>query len=377
MKIKDQGTTSYCTAYASTSASEYQEGIELSEEYTTAKEGEIQGTPIFNGTDPRTALTSGVKYGYLPKEQSPMNFFRDGWEQPAFWMNYPAVLDGQAITHRKDSYYSVTKTYQGIKEALFQAKNENGVVIICGRWFAEWNNPIGGIVPTPASPNITLHAYIAYDWVMCADGVERLKCQLSQGASFGDGGVLYLSPACITATFGNAWAGTGAFIFRDDTGQTNQAEEIAFYRQLIGLLQNILALLTPPPSPTVPPFTPHRSRIQEWALAIQHQEGGGIQDRNTRNRNPGNLKYTAYTQSLGASDRDSGNFCIFTTYDAGFKALCQFLTDACNGKLVAYDGEETLDQFTTTYAVPPNKNYVKGVANALGVPITTQIKDLL
>lgn len=242
-RIKDQGTTSYCTAFSSTTASEWQEGIELSEEYTTAKEGEVQGTPIFNGTDPRTALTSGVKYGYLPKGQSPFTFEKDGWQVPAEWQLYSPDLDGLAISHRKDSYYSVTKTYEGIKQALFQAKEENGVVIVCGKWFSEWNNPIGGIVPTPASPNITLHAYIAYDWIMCADGIERLKCQLSQGPSFGDGGVLYLSKECVAATFGNAWAGTGAFIFRDDNGQTNQTEEIALYRQLLGLLQNLLALL--------------------------------------------------------------------------------------------------------------------------------------
>lgn len=242
-KIKDQGTTSYCTAFATTTASEWQEGIELAEEYTTAKEGEIQGTPIFNGTQPRIALTSGTKYGYLPKEQSPQLFSRDGWINPAIWMNYPAALDGQAITHRKDSYYSVTKTYEGIKQALYLAREEDGVVIICGRWFGEWNNPIGGIVPTPTSTYMTLHAYIAYDWIMCADGIERLKCQLSQGTGFGDGGVLYLSKECVDATFGNAWAGTGAYIFRDDNGQLNQPDEIALLTQLLGILRNLLAYL--------------------------------------------------------------------------------------------------------------------------------------
>lgn len=242
-KIKDQGTTSYCTAFATTTASEWQEEIELSEEYTTAKEGEVQGTPIYNGTDPRTALTSGTRYGYLPKEQSPLLFSRDGWQKPAIWQNYPPLLDGQATMHRKDSYYSVTKTYTGIKQALYQAKEEGGVVIMCGRWFGEWNNPISGIVPVPASTYITLHAYIAYDWIICADGVERLKCQLSQGTGFGDKGVLYLSKECVDATFGNAWAGTGAYIFRDDNGQINETEEIALYTQLLGLLQNILAYL--------------------------------------------------------------------------------------------------------------------------------------
>lgn len=241
--IKDQGTTSYCTAFASTSASEYQEGIQLSEEYTTAKEGQILGTPIYNGADPRTALKNGVDNGYLPHEQSPLFFPRDGWMTPADWNNYPSNLAGQALAHRKDSYYSVTKTYQGIKNALFQAKEEDGVVIIFGKWYSEWNNPIGGIVPTPGSTYITLHAYVAYDWVVCTDGVERLKCQLSQGTSFGDNGTLYLSPDCIKATFGNSFSGTGAYIFRDDKGQEDETIDPSALEKILGLLLNILALL--------------------------------------------------------------------------------------------------------------------------------------
>lgn len=242
--IKDQGTSSYCTAFACSSASEYQERITLSPEYQTAKEGENQGSPIYNGTNPRNALSTATKYGSLPDEQSPLKFFKDGWQLPAQWQNYPPKLDGQAISHRKDSYYNVTKTYQGMKDALFQAKAENGVVMIFGKWFSQWNNPIGGIVPTPATSAITLHAYVAYDWVVCADGVERIKCQLSQGSGFGDGGTLYLSSECIAATFGNAWSGTGAYIFRDANGQTNSTVSLTYIEQLVATLQQLVALLS-------------------------------------------------------------------------------------------------------------------------------------
>lgn len=241
--IKDQGTTSYCTAFSTTTASEFQEGIQLSEEYTTAMEGMILGYPITGGADPRTALSNGTENGYLPKEQSPLSFPKDGWTVPADWRNYPTNLAGQAISHRKDSYYSVQKTYKGVKDALFQARNENGVVIVFGKWFAEWNNPIGGLVPVPTQPYITLHAYIMYDWETGVDGVERMKCQLSQGSGYGDGGTLYLSPECVAATFGNSWSGTGAYIFRDDTGQNNVPFKISVLQQLIGKLQNLLDAL--------------------------------------------------------------------------------------------------------------------------------------
>lgn len=243
LSIKDQGITSYCTAFATAAVSEYQEKMILSPEYQTAKEGQYQGKPIYDGTSPEVALETARKYGSLPQEQSPLLFSRDGWLTPAEWRNYPPTLDGQAIMHRKDSYYHVTKSYQGIKDALFQAKAENGVVLICGRWFSSWNNPVGGIVPTPSDTYITLHAYVVYDWMTCADGVERLKCQLSQGKSFGDAGTLYLSPDCIKATFGNSWAGTDAFIFRDDNGQNNIAVQITKLQELIGILRNLIELL--------------------------------------------------------------------------------------------------------------------------------------
>ena len=145
--------------------------------------------------------------------------------------------------------------------------------------------------------------------------------------------------------------------------------------EFITALEEIFKAWFKKPIPPVVP--PHISKITPWALAIQHQEGGKIQDRNTRNHNAGNLKFTPYTKSLGALKADSGNFCIFATYDAGFKALTQFLRDACTDKLASYRSTMTLDHFTTIYAVPPNKNYVKGVAKDLGVEITVQIKDLL
>ena len=54
-----------------------------------------------------------------------------------------------------------------------------------------------------------------------------------------------------------------------------------------------------------------QSRISSWAEAIKYEEGWFANSRSYRNRNPGNLKYTSLTASLGATGKDSGNFCIF------------------------------------------------------------------
>ncbi len=140
----------------------------------------------------------------------------------------------------------------------------------------------------------------------------------------------------------------------------------------------------PPPIPDPPPVPkpPHISKIPVWALAIQHEEGGKPWDLNMVNHNPGNLKYSSYTASLGGkkagAGSDGGHFCYFETYDKGFKALCQFLTDAANNLLIPFHHARTLDEFTTVYARPPkNHPYAKNVAKALDVPVTIPIKELL
>lgn len=141
----------------------------------------------------------------------------------------------------------------------------------------------------------------------------------------------------------------------------------------------------PEPLPTVPPTAPpaqHVSKIPAWALAIEKQEGGKPSDLNITQRNPGNLKYSTYTATFkgatkGVKASDGGYFCRFPTRELGLNALEGFLTDACNGRLQSYKPTDTLDKFTTTYALPPNKNYVKAVAKALGVTPETPIKELL
>jgi len=79
---------------------------------------------------------------------------------------------------------------------------------------------------------------------------------------------------------------------------------------------------------------------------------------------------------LGVVGVDKNNFCIFENYDSGFKALCQFLTDAANNRLKPYKNCSLL-QFTNIYALPPNDNYALNVADKLGVLVDIKIKELL
>jgi len=124
------------------------------------------------------------------------------------------------------------------------------------------------------------------------------------------------------------------------------------------------------------------SRIEDWATATQKHEGFYKGSRSYRNNSPGNFRYTKYTASLGANKgKDDKNFIIYNSYEIGFNALKQFLTDACNGELRAYRPDMTLLQFYGVYAPSADgnspKNYATFIANSLGVPISLQIKYLL
>jgi len=147
--------------------------------------------------------------------------------------------------------------------------------------------------------------------------------------------------------------------------------------KIINFIKNFIENMIKPKENIVQIVPPvHISRISAWASAIQHEEGYFPGSRSFRNNNPGNLKLTDYTKSLGASGVDKNNFCIFPTFDKGMSALCQFLTDAANNKLKPYRNCSLL-QFTKIYALPPNDNYANGVALALGVSVDIKIKILL
>ena len=134
-----------------------------------------------------------------------------------------------------------------------------------------------------------------------------------------------------------------------------------------------------------PPIETQPTRLEVWAKAIQAEESSKpprVTDVNVRLKNPGNLKYTSYTASLGGKKStvpglDGGTFCEFPTYTDGLNALKQFLRDAVDGKLKSYKPTDTLKKGTQTYANPPNLGYATNVAKKLGVTIETQIREIL
>jgi hypothetical protein len=99
-----------------------------------------------------------------------------------------------------------------------------------------------------------------------------------------------------------------------------------------------------------------------------------------RQNNPGNLIFTDYTKSLGATKKGD-RFAIFPNYTTGRKALEQFLIDAFSGKLRNFKPDMTILDFFSIYAPLSNKQpnyiYANVVASAIGKTYTTKLKDLI
>ncbi len=114
-----------------------------------------------------------------------------------------------------------------------------------------------------------------------------------------------------------------------------------------------------------------KSYIDDWCDAIKQMEGA----KEYRN-NPGNLRYVG--QQYAVNDK---GFCKFDTYDHGYNALKNLLIRACTGKSTVYHPEMTLIDFYKVYAPASDNNdpinYAKFVANKLGLPVETKIKNLI
>ncbi len=240
--IKDQGTTSYCTAAARSTAASYIHGREMSFEYQTAKEGEEVGAPIWNGTDPNSADRVSQDYGFLPQELSPFMFAVHGWRDPADWKNYAPELDGKSITYTLGLPFNVYPSFQAIKDALISGTDENATVVANGYWYPSWNNPVGGYVPVPADKSSTRHSYLFIDYITM-NGEEYLIAQLSQGTSFGNGGLVFMTEEVVNTAFKYpAWNGLGCTIYRKGGANPVQTQIDALTRLvlLLGELRDYL-----------------------------------------------------------------------------------------------------------------------------------------
>ncbi len=139
---------------------------------------------------------------------------------------------------------------------------------------------------------------------------------------------------------------------------------------------------TPTPTPIVPEIKPQpqpepNSRLSEFCNAIRDYEGSPG-DRNYRNNNPGNCRYSpvGYLPIYGTVLKDKDGFAIFKNYATGFL----YLKNMIKGK-VAKNPNQTLFQFMTIYAPSGDGNnpvtYSNFIARRIGASVDTPMKLLI
>lgn len=118
-----------------------------------------------------------------------------------------------------------------------------------------------------------------------------------------------------------------------------------------------------------------KSKIDLWCEAIKRMEKAKMSL-----NNPGNIKCD-HIMHKDAMGKDYRGLCIFPTYDKGYLALRNMLVRACTTGSSSYHPDMTLIEFYHVYAPTSDGNYplqyATFVANYIGVPVTTKIKELL
>ena len=112
--------------------------------------------------------------------------------------------------------------------------------------------------------------------------------------------------------------------------------------------------------------------IGKMADAIQTFEGWNLGSVSYNNNNPGNLKFANQPFAV-LGDR---GFAHFNTYQHGYNALINLLTNAFMGKSSIYSPTMSLYDFFAIYSEDNQAAYAEYVASQLGVDPNTELQDL-
>lgn len=138
-KIKDQFDSDFCAAFASTSASEFQEGIELSPEYQMAITKMIEGDLTTWGSELRDVCKGFIKVGSLPQHRAPYSLKDKSPEFLKDIKNWEKELILDCAPFKKQSFLSVAGQYDSFDDiratmTYFHNKGEKTPVLLGVEW---------------------------------------------------------------------------------------------------------------------------------------------------------------------------------------------------------------------------------------------------
>lgn len=216
LKIKDQGDTDFCSAFAVTSVSEDQEGIELLPEYQFFSTKRITKEFEEWGADLRSAMKSAVKFGSVPTSTLPQMAGR-----PRSFIlneaNWPKNVDHLAKEYSKETYFKIEgkhDCFDNIRASLWQHRGEKSTIVTGAKWINDWVTVKNGIIREGNGDGFG-HAFKLFGQKVI-DGEIFLVAQLSNGENIGDSGIFYFNREIANREFGKY----GCFMFKDIDRET-------------------------------------------------------------------------------------------------------------------------------------------------------------
>jgi hypothetical protein len=292
--------------------------------------------------------------------------------------------------------------FDAIRVAMWVSQAEKRSVSIGIPWFGEFENLLsGGIMPIPVFDlkNATWHNAKIAGWKTIG-GSPYLIVKSWQGPEYGDNGYCYMSRELCNALLNIN--GTGAFTLSKVAPGQVQTIDLDVIARIVSYFWLLLSKLTPTVPPTIPPAptpitppappispvvtpapapapsVPPTATLTALCTAIRNFEGKPG-DRNYRNNNPGNCRYSSegYLPIYQPVLRDKDNFAVFKDYATGFLYLKNLVREK-----IHQNPDQTLLAFMEVYAPTSDGNdpvaYAANLGKNIGVDYKTFVmKDLI
>lgn len=351
-------------------------GIIYDPDFTYAMVFRLQGKePSTAGVDPFAGMQSAVAYGLLPASADTLPALQYGELYVANWQNYSQTQRDLALQNVRNGVKTLDLDFNSIIARC--AVNTEGVGLVMAWYDSFMTPPEDGRLPPPSGAT-TSHE-VAVCGQVTIEGEVRMIIKPHLGKSYGAGGFGSLSMAQFYK------CATSAHMFDDSQARWTSLIGIALTKfpflsdYVSSLIQAPMTSPQTPPNaaPAPLPAQPKKDMLQQFCLAIRDYEGSPG-DRNYRNNNPGNCRYSSvgYLAMYGKVGEDSGGFAIFKDYATGFL----YLENLVRSKIHLHP-DQTILQFMEIYAPSSDNNnptaYAQNIAHRLGVDINYQMKNLL